>query len=103
MLTVQNVKDSLGLAPTDTADNMWLTTVVNGVNSFLNRTRPDITEPWPGSYLLGANLLAQAWYRRRNGADLTGFEEIGGPPPGVLSPEVAMLLGLNRHYHPAIA
>ena len=51
---------------------------------------------------LGATMLAQRWYTRRNASEVAAFTEMGGPPPAI-DRDIALLLEIQRDFRPVVA
>lgn len=103
--TVDQVKLALGIPLADTTDEDWLTLCVNGVNQFVDDTRPPHVEPVvdpDGRTVWGATQLGTRWYSRRNSLDVSAFVEMGGPPPSI-DRDIEIALRVGRHFGPAVA
>ena len=101
-IDTEDVKNALGLDPSDTVDAEWLKNVVRGVNRLVDDTRadgnclPDDRTKW------GATQLATRWYGRRNAQDIAAFAEFGGPPPAI-DRDIEIALRIGRYYPPTVA
>ena len=104
--TFAAVKTAVGLDPTDTSDDQWLTRVVGAVNQYVDDTRPT---PKPDSgyavdakTALGALNLATRWFSRRNSDAVAQFVELGGAVPPI-DRDIEMQLGIGRYAGPVVA
>lgn len=107
-ITADDLKQALGLDPTDTYDDAWLDRCVAAVNAFVDETRkpPILPGDPPPDYLnpktvWGALQLGTRWYSRRNSTDLTAFAEFGVPPS--VDRDIAAALEIDRYFRPAVA
>jgi hypothetical protein len=100
-VSVEDVKLSLGLGAYDTVDDEWLALVVRAVNLLVSQMRPDATSG-DDRVRLGATMLAQRLYARRNAGEVAAFAEFGGPPPTV-DRDIEFLLEVNRGFRPVVA
>lgn len=105
-VTFDAAKEAVGLPPTDTSDDAWLTRVVAAVNQHVDDTRPTVKPA--GGYVvddktsLGALNLATRWYSRRNSDAVAAFVESGGAVPPI-DRDIEMQLGIGRYAGPVVA
>lgn len=104
-ITVDDVKQTLGLGPFDTVDDAWLAQVVAATNTFVASKRPDLAVPGAtpvDDVVLGARMLAARWYTRRNGQEVAALNEFGAAPP-VIDRDIETMLQIGRAFRPVIA
>ncbi len=108
MLTVDHVKDALGIPPADAGDDAWLAAVVDAVNAWVAglpilADRPAPTAPWPPSVTLGATMLAVHQYQSRSAPyGRATLDVAGGFQTAYADPEIARLLALRRWAKPTV-
>lgn len=108
MLTVDGVKDALGLEPADSADDAWLATCVAAVNAWV-QTLPAVVDSldpaaWGPDVTLGATLLAVHEYQSRGAPQgRATMDSAGMYSTAYADPEIARFLRLRRWSKPAIA
>lgn len=108
--TDSQVKDALGIGPSDTVDEAWISACVAASNQFVDDTRPTVVgddgNPVPPVIdprtSWGATQLATRWYARRNSTDVSAFVELGGPPPSI-DRDIEVTLRVGRYFRPAVA
>ena len=109
MITVDSVRGALGLSPADTADDAWLTTVTNAVNSYVSTLPVVVDHPtddglWPPTVMLGATLLAVHLYQSRGAPyGRATLDDAGAYATAYADPEIARLLQLRRWARPGVA
>lgn len=101
-VTVDGAKLALGIPPSDTTDDAWLQSCVDGVNQFVTDTRSDPEAPADARTTWGATQLVTRWYSRRNSNDVSAFVELGGPPPSI-DRDIEIALQVGRAFRPVIA
>lgn len=104
LLTIDAVRDQLGLADSSTAA-AELAPVVAAVDALVRsyNDAPDDGEDWPANLKLGAVMLAARMYRRRNSP--AGVESMGELGPVYVSrndPDLAQLLKIGRYAAPRV-
>ncbi len=102
LLTVEAVRDQLGLADTSTAA-AELTPVVAAVAALVRDYNDEPEGEWPENLRLGAVMLAARIYRRRNSP--AGVETMGELGPVYVSrndPDLAQLLKIGKYAVPRV-
>lgn len=108
MLTVDQVRDALGLQPADSADDAWLASCVAAVNDWVATLPVVVDSPnpavWSASVILGATLLAVHEYQSRGAPYGRAVLDAAGMYQSVYSdPEISRLLRLRRWAKPSVA
>ena len=108
MITVQDVREHLGIAPADTVDDAWLTRTVAAVNDWVGGlpvvVDADPPGVWSDSATVGATMLAAHVYASRSAPyGRAALSDLGGFQQAYADPEVARLLRLRRWAKPTIA
>jgi hypothetical protein len=106
--SVPAVKELLKI--TSTTDDAVIGASVESVNAWLIRL-PYATDTddagavsWRSDVIMGANLLASRWYRRRfSPAGVESFSDLGGAVYVQRSdPDIAMMLGIGTYARPVV-
>ena len=108
MISVDQVRDALGLDPADAADDAWLASCVDAVNDWVSTLPVVVDSPtpavWSPSVVLGATLLAVHEYQSRGAPYGRAVLDAAGMYQSVYSdPEIARLLRLRRWAKPGVA
>lgn len=108
MLTVDDVREALGLDPADTADEEWLAGCTAAANAYVNGLPVvvDSADPstWSDAVIQGAKMLAVHLYQFRGAPyGRAVLNEAGAYQTAYAHPEIARLLQLRRWARPSIA
>ena len=109
MITVEQVRSHLGIAPDNTDDDEWLTMAVGAVNVEvagypLIADRDDPTADWPANATTGAVMLAAHLYHSRNASQgRATFDITQGFQSAYADPEINRLLRIRRYGRPMMA
>lgn len=101
-ITDQHLKRLLGGVPFTDDDTIVVSQVVDAVNAFIGRVRPDlIGEEVPGDVAYAASQLGLRWYDKRGAGLAASFSELGYIP-GSVDKDIEMSLQIGR-YAPPVA
>lgn len=102
-ITDQQLKRRLGGVPFTDDDTIVVAEVVDAVNAFIARVRPDLAtaDAVPGDVAFAAAQLALRWYDKRGANLAASFSELGYIP-GSVDKDVEMALQIGR-YQPPVA
>lgn len=106
MITVEDVKDHLGLPQADTYDDQALAKATAAANDLVVTYRPDMAtvDPWPARVIQAGVLWAARLYGRRNSVEgLAGFQDIGAIPITRVDPDIQALLELGSNQRSVVA
>lgn len=102
-ITVEEVKNHLGITPADTFDDDALTTITAATNAYISTipvvaNLPTDTTELPPDITLGAVMLAARWYRRRNSPEgLVSYGDMGGVTVPRLDADIERLFRIGRY------
>lgn len=102
MIAVADVKDLMGIRPSDTASDVEIQLAVDAAVAIAADSRPDVDWTTPnGAQRLGLLRLARKF--SEPGADDSGssLETFGGFPASAVDSDIQRLLGIGR-YRPAV-
>lgn len=99
-LTDQRLILALPGPPTDD-DRQLLSVVVDAVNAFITRVRPDLVAgaPVPGDVAYAALQLGLRWWDKRGSGLAASFNELGYIP-GSVDKDIEMGLQIGRYQRP---